>query len=307
VPENVTRELTHLPGVHDVEGMRTVPVRFRNGHRRRDSALYGLPDAPRLRHIVNRDGELVEMPEHGLAISRKLAEVLDLAPGGTVEVEIREGNRGWYTLTVTMLVDDAFGMQGYMRLSPLHEFLGEQVSINSVQLKVDPQLYNEVHERLEELPQVARVTRKQAFIDRFYEQTGSTMWVMTLILTLCAATIAVGVVYNNARVALSMRSRDLASLRVLGFKRSEISAVLLGELAIQILLALPIGLLLGRWWSIAMMSTVDPEVYRMPIVIAVETYAFAVAVTVGAGLASALLVRRKLDHLDLIGVLKTRE
>ena len=116
-----------------------------------------------------------------------------------------------------------------------------------------------------------------------------------------------GVVYNNARVALSMRSRDLASLRVLGFRRGEISAVLLGELAIQVLLAIPIGMGIGTWMSRAMMAMTDPEQYRLPVALSPATYAYAAGVTIAAGAVSALLVRRKLDKLDLIGVLKTRE
>jgi len=119
--------------------------------------------------------------------------------------------------------------------------------------------------------------------------------------------IAIGVVYNNARVALSMRSRDLASLRVLGFTRREISAVLLGELAVQVLLAIPLGLWLGTLMAEGMMAMADPERYRMAAMVSSQTYAFSTAVILGAGLVSALLVRRKLDHLDLIAVLKTRE
>jgi putative ABC transport system permease protein len=126
-------------------------------------------------------------------------------------------------------------------------------------------------------------------------------------LTLFAATIAIGVVYNNARNALSMRSRDLASLRVLGFRRGEISAVLLGELGLQVLLAIPIGLAIGTWMSKAMMSMSDPEQYRLPVSLSTTTYAYAAGVTMAAGAISALLVRRKLDKLDLISVLKTRE
>lgn len=132
------------------------------------------------------------------------------------------------------------------------------------------------------------------------------MSIMTVIMTVFALVIAVGVVYNNARVALSMRAHDLATLRVLGFTRAEISAILLGELAIQLLVAIPIGLLVGTWLSIQMMSTVDPERYRFEVVISSGTYAFAVSVAVIAGVLSALLVRNRLDHLDLIAVLKTR-
>jgi putative ABC transport system permease protein len=133
------------------------------------------------------------------------------------------------------------------------------------------------------------------------------MLMMSFILTLFAATIAIGVVYNNARVALSMRSRDLASLRVLGFRRGEISDVLLGELALQVLLAIPIGLVLGAWMADGMMNMADPEQYRLPITLSSVTFAYAGGVTIVAGAVSALLVRRKLDKLDLIGVLKTRE
>ncbi|HWN70332.1 MAG TPA: ABC transporter permease, partial [Haliangium sp.] len=306
VPENDLRALTHLPGVIDVEGTRTVPVRFRAGPVWRDSAILGVADQPRLRMVLDREAREVTLPR-GLAISRKLGEILGVDVGDVVEVEIREGNRGWLALPVAALVDDAFGLLGYMRQSELHQALGEEVSVNGVQLRVDPAHEAEARARLVEMPMVGRVVRKQAMIERFYQQTGESMAFMTFILTAFAATIAIGVVYNNARVALSMRSRDLASLRVLGFTRGEISAILLGELAVQVILAIPIGLWLGTAWARGVMAGVDPEVYRMPVTISASTYAFASAVAAGAGVASALLVRRKLDHLDLIGVLKTRE
>ncbi|WP_428265447.1 ABC transporter permease [Haliangium sp.] len=307
VPEESVLPLRHVAGVFDVEGTRQVPVRIRSGAVWRDSSILGLAEPPRLRRVVDRDAHEVAVPSYGLGISRKLGEILGVVPGDQVEVELREGQRGVHTLTVESLIDDAFGLQGYMSQSTLHQVLGEEVAVNAVQLRVDPQRDVEIRRRLKEMPKVARVVRKQATIDRFYEQSGSMMATMTFILSAFAATIAIGVVYNNARVALSMRSRDLASLRVLGFTRGEISAVLLGELAVQVVLAIPFGLLLGTWWADAVMSSIDPETYRMPITISMETYAFAVSVAVGAGIASALLVRRKLDQLDLIGVLKTRE
>jgi putative ABC transport system permease protein len=133
------------------------------------------------------------------------------------------------------------------------------------------------------------------------------MSVFTFIMTLFACIIAVGVIYNNARVALSQRNRDLASLRVLGFTKREISTILFGEQAIQVALAIPVGLLFGNWMARAMMSNVDPETYRLPVTVSTTTYLFAVAVGVASALFSALLLQRKLASLDLIGVLKTRE
>jgi putative ABC transport system permease protein len=194
-----------------------------------------------------------------------------------------------------------------MRKSELHRTFGEEATASMALLRIDPREYARTEPKLKELPKIGGVLRKQTIIDQFKAQSADMMLVFSLILTLFAATIAVGVVYNNARVALSMRSRDLASLRVLGFRRGEISAVLLGELTIQVLLAIPIGIAIGAWMSKAMMNMSDPEQYRLPVILSTETYAYAAGVTMAAGLVSALLVRRKLDKLDLIGVLKTRE
>jgi putative ABC transport system permease protein len=146
-----------------------------------------------------------------------------------------------------------------------------------------------------------------AAIERFQQQMAENTGVTTFILVLFAGIIAAGIVYNNARIALSIRSRDLASLRVLGFTRGEISSVLLGELAIDVLLAVPLGLVIGTVLAHLVGGMVDPETYRLPVVISARTYVFSLMVTIGAALLSAMLVRRQLDRLDLIAVLKTRE
>jgi putative ABC transport system permease protein len=305
--ENDIRSLEHTPGVLDAEGHRVVPVRLRVGHRWRDSAITGLPDDHELRQLIDRDSNEFELPDDGIVMTDMLADILDVDVGDEVLVEIRENERRVRPVTVAMLVDEPFGLNAYMRLSILYELLGEMPRVSVVHLRTDPTMRDEVGRRLKEMPGAWRVVRKQTLLDNFEAQTGGSMMWMTLILTVFAGIIAIGVVYNNARVALSMRSRDLSSLRVLGFTRREISAVLLGELALQVAVAIPLGLYLGHWWSTALAGTNDPEMYRLPIIISDATYAYAIAVTAIAALISAMLVRRKLDHLDLIAVLKTRE
>ena len=307
IPASAVREIEHLPGVLDSEGFRAVPVRFRAGQLHRDSVINGLPPEPRLRRVIDRQARLVAIPREGLAISRKLGEIMGVGIGDTLQVEVREGERPVHHAVVSALVDDSFGLQGYMSMDALHRLLGQETAVSIVYIAPDKVHIDELHRRLKELPKVGQVTRKENLVQRFREQSGQWMWVFAVILSFFGAVIAIGVVYNNARVALSMRSRDLASLRVLGFTRREISAVLLGELAVQMIVALPFGLWLGKAWAISTMSTVDPEIYRMPVIISNRTYAIAILVTILAGIGSALLVRRKLDHLDLIGVLKTRE
>jgi putative ABC transport system permease protein len=194
-----------------------------------------------------------------------------------------------------------------MRMGELAALLREERMVTQALLLVDPSRFGEIELRLSGIPAVADVGSRDALIQRFREQSAQYLTVMTLIMTAFASVIAAGVVYNNARVAVAERSRDLASLRVLGFTRREISAVLLGEMAVQVLLAVPIGLWVGYRLCLGIAGSVDPEQYRLPVVLSAGTYGFAVSIVFLAAAASALLVRRRLDRLDLIGVLKTRE
>jgi putative ABC transport system permease protein len=300
-------ELSHLPGVRYAENIRSVPVRFLNRNHKRESVLLGYPDDARLRQVIDVDRKIIPIPATGVMLTRKLAEVLDLEVDEYVRVQMLEGERKEFSLRVASLAAEPFGLQGHMRLRELQRAVGEQGTSSMALLRIDPREYSLTEPRLKEFPKIGGVLRKQTVIDQFKAQSADMMIVVSLILTLFAATIAIGVVYNNARNALSMRMRDLASLRVLGFRRAEISAVLLGELAVQVLLAIPIGLAIGTWISKAMMNMTDPEQYRLPVSLSLATYAYAAGVTMAAGAISALLVRRKLDRLDLIGVLKTRE
>ncbi len=307
MPARVVHEIENMPGVLHAEGMRSVPVRARMGHRWRDATLNAYPAGGDLRRLVDVYERETPLPPRGVVLTRKLAEILDVDVGDEVAFEIREGERQTVSVPVSGLIEESFGLNAHIRDDALSRLLGEEPTVNMVLMRIDPLEWQELEQRLIDLPALATIFRPESLIRQFREQSGEMLMTMTLIITLFAATIAVGVVYNNARVALSMRSRDLASLRVLGFTRGEISTILLGELAIQVLLAIPIGLVVGRLLAEAVMSTVDPEMYRLAVVIEPKTYAFAAVVTLASGLLSALLVRRKLDRLDLIGVLKTRE
>lgn len=306
-PARALSDLAHTPGVLAAEGLRAVPVRFRSGHAHRDGAIFGYPEGGELRQLRDRYARLAPLPPDGVVLTDVLAEVLRVRPGDRVEVEIHEGQRGTKQLVVTGTVDDAMGLQGHMTADALARFMGETPKVNLALLRIDPASSETIDARLKDLPYVASVTRRADLLARFESQSASMITTMSAIILLFAATITVGVVYNNARVALSIRARDLASLRVLGFTRGEISAILLGEMGLQVLLSLPLGLVFGRWLVVGIASTVDPEQWRMPVVITDRSYAIALSVALIAAVLSALLVRRRLDKLDLIGVLKTRE
>lgn len=306
MPAGVEGTMLALPGVRYVEATRSVPVRLRVGSASRDTVIEGRPDGGRLRLLLNRDGQRVTLPMDGLVLTDILAEKLRVGPGDYVELELLEGSRRTVRARLAATVSDMLGMQGYMRRSALEALLREPPTVGTLLLSVDADQTAEVQRRLYEMPNVAGVSSPRSAMVNFRETQGGTMLAMSLVLALFAAIIAIGIVYNNARVTLSMRRRDLASMRVLGFTQREISTVLLGELAIQVLLALPPGMWLGTVASGALLAT-DPENYRMPAVISGATYAYAAVVTSAAALLSGWMVRRKLGQLDLIAVLKTRE
>jgi putative ABC transport system permease protein len=306
-PARAVEELAALQGVEVAEGQRAVPVRIRSGSRWRDIAIVGYPSTPVLHHPLDRGETPLELPEDGVVLTDRLADVLDVGVGELVEVEVLEGDWPVVQVRVAGLIDEAFGMQAHARRDWLDRVLDTEPRVTTVLLRVSPDHIEDVRERLKSTPAVVGVTSTARIIENYRAQTGESMLVVTMILGLSAAAIAIGIVYNNARIALSLRSRDLASLRVLGFTRREISAILLGELGTQVALGVPLGLVVGTWWARFYIATIDQEMMRFPLYIAPRTYAIAATIAIASGLISALLVRRKLDRLDLVAVLKSSD
>ncbi|MBK6694780.1 MAG: FtsX-like permease family protein [Myxococcales bacterium] len=305
--KGVVREIAAVPGVLEAQPQRVVPVRMRVDQRYRDTAIIGLSDAVHpLRGVATWPRQRLPFPPAGVVLSEALARALHTGVGRAVELELLEGDRRHLTANVSAVLPDVFGLLAYAPITTLAPLLGEDGNVSSVLVRTDPTQDELVVERFKKMPRVLAVTRRKEMLRRFWEQT-SHVWVSTTVLTLFGAVIAFGVVYNQARIALSMRGRDLATLRVLGFTRREVSSMLLSELAFYVLAGLPFGLALGKLIVMLLMGSVDPETYRLPPYMSLRTYAFAALITILAGVTSALLVRRRLDRLDLIAVLKTRE
>ncbi|MGF1508617.1 MAG: ABC transporter permease [Myxococcota bacterium] len=304
---NALNQFKHLPGVRETEPFRSVPVRFRHEHRKWDGVIMAYGQGARLRRPMSTDGRAQAVPRSGALLSEHLASVLGVRRGDTIAVESHEGTRPEFEVRVVDLFDEPFGLVAHLDIDELTRLLEEERRANAVFLKVDSDQLEALMESLRGIPSVLSIMRRQAVIDEFRAQQASMFTTTMIILTVFASCIAFGVVYNNARVALSMREREFATMRVLGFYRSEVSAVLLGELLIQVLLAIPIGLALGVWLCHGIASTVDPDEFRLPVVLTSQTYAFSSLVTVVASVLAAILVRRRLSRLDLIAVLKTTE
>ncbi|MDX1253338.1 MAG: ABC transporter permease [Gammaproteobacteria bacterium] len=300
-------ELQGLPGVEHVEVFRAVPVRLRHGHRSYRTVIRGIEPGGDIQRLLDAELRPVRLPEDGVLLTDYLGYLLDVRPGDRLVVEVLEGNRPVREVTVVGLVKEYMGVSGYMDLAALNRFMREGPAISGAYLSIDSAYLQEIFNTLKGMPRVAGVAQRAQEIRNFKRVMKETMLFFSYVATVFSMIIAFGVVYNSARIALTEGSRELASLRVLGFTRAEISYILLGELGILTLLAIPLGLWLGRWLCFYIAINLQNDLYRVPLILEPATYAFAAAVVLISAVLSALVVRRKLDHLDLIAVLKTKE
>jgi putative ABC transport system permease protein len=304
---DAVNELANMPGVERCEPRRFVSVRLRAGNRARRVGIVGLPQDASLMRLKTRTGHFVDLPSEGLVISKKLAQVLGVRAGETVRVEALQDKRPVADVLIVRLLDDISGLNAYMDIEALNRLMHEGQMISGAMITADPLYMPAIYRRLKETPHVASVTIRQASVDSFRNTVAKNMLHMRMINLTFAIIIALGVVYNGARISLSERSRELATLRVIGFTRREISTILLGEIGTVTLLGIPFGLVLGNWFAWMLCFFLDQEVFRFPFVIENSTYGLAAGTVLAASIGSALLVRRKLDDLDLIAVLKAKE
>lgn len=300
-------ELANLPGVFHAEPIRTIPVRLRNGHRNYQTSIEGINPDAYLRQLLNTKLKPISIPSEGIVMTDRLSRILHVRPGEEISVEVLEGNRNTRSIPVVGITQQFIGIGAYMDFQAADRISGIDQAISGVLLLIDKDYEKSLVQMLTQRPRVADVSSQERVIEAFYETSARTMLTYTFVLSIFAGVIAFGVVYNSARISLSERDRELASLRVLGLTKNEIAFILLGEQAVLTLLAIPIGLLLGMIAGLSLVEIMQTDMYQLPFIIGRNTIALASFIVLSAAVVSSMIVRHKLKKLDLIGVLKTRE
>jgi putative ABC transport system permease protein len=306
-PAQVASEALRLPGVTAVEVSRSVGVRLVNGHRHWRGNLQGRSTPAQLQRIVDVTQHSHEPSADGLLLTDRLARRLDLRVGDEVRVEWLEGERRVWTLPVTGVVQEMMGMNAYIARSRLNRLLHEGDMVNQLTLLVERGREMELLQALQQRPRVAGAFSKAVMLRNVQGITARNLLIFSAVLTAFASVIAVGVVYNQTRIALAERAWELASLRVLGFTKAEVSALLLGEWLLEMLIALPLGGWAGHALSSTIVRLIQTDEFFFAVHIRPMTYAFAALCVVVAAIFSAWIVNRRIRHLDLVGVLKVRE
>ena len=300
-------ELKELPGVHHAETFRTVPAKLKFGHRSYKTWINGIEPDSRLHLLLDTNLQAISLPPSGIVLTDHLGKILGVKAGDMLTVEVLEGSKPIRQVPVVALVTLYLGVMGYMDLTALNRLMREGDAISGAYLVTDPMYSEKLYQSFIKMPRVSGTVLRRNEVRNFHDVQAKGMLFFTFIATLMACSIAFGVVYNSARIALSERSRELSSLRVLGYTRGEISYILLGELGLITLIAIPLGFFIGYWLCAYIAQALASDLFRVPLVIELKTYSLAAAVVLASALVSGLIVRHKLDHLDLVEVLKTRE
>lgn len=307
MPGKTILELKRMPGIIEVEPVRIVPAVLRNGRKTYRGAINGLVTHPRLNRAIDQDVTTISMRQEGVILASALADILDITPGETLTVDVREGRQPVFNIPVIGIAETLLGSPAFMELGALNRVLREPNRVSGAYLRIDAAQSDQIYRQLKDMPTVAGVSLKTDARIAFQKLMDNSAGAMRYIMAAIAAIITFGVVYNAARIAYAERARDLASLRVIGFTKGETAFVLLGELAAVTLLALPLGSILGYFLSFGIAAGFSTDLYQIPAIFTPESYGTAVLAVVIAAVTSGWLVKRDIDRADLIIALKTGE
>ena len=305
--DSAISELSRLPGVMKAEGVRDIPARLEAGHRSERVGITGLPADAQLRRVLSADRRYIDMPSTGIVLSSQLAGMLDVTTGDEVTAHVLDATRPVVDLPVTAIIDESVGTPAFMDLSAMNALLDQPPTISGAFLKLDPTEQSAFEESVIERPGIAGVSLRAAAIDSFEETLQETIYIMMSIYAVIGGAIAAGVVYNAARISLTERGRELASLRVLGFTHNEVGYILLGELALVALIGIPIGCIGGIALAHLIATAMATELYRIPVIVNPSTLGISALIVLLSSTLAALFVVRRVRSLDMIAVLKTRE
>ncbi|MBW8297941.1 FtsX-like permease family protein [Sphingopyxis sp.] len=299
--------LAQLPGVMRVEPTRAVAVKLRLGNRTERTAIEATGDNPQLSARIDRDGREIALPTAGLMLSRQLADKLGVRAGDRVEVELLGGRRTQLLMPVGSIVDEFVGARAYASAAALDALVRDASPVGAALIRIDPAARQEVLNLLKDMPVVLGVSERNAALRLFERMIDDNLFTMLFFYIGFASAITVGVVYNSARILFSERAHELATLRVLGYHRSEVGIVLLGELALLVVAAVPLGCLIGFGMAQLMTAMFSSDLFRLPFAPARSTYGYAILIVLTAALATAAIVARRVLGLDMVRVLKGRE
>jgi putative ABC transport system permease protein len=305
--EQILTEVRRLPGVLTVEPLRAAEVIFSAGHRERRESVMGIPEDAYLYRVLDVEMRGVPIRPDGITLSHTLANRLGVGVGDTVRMQATDGHRAVAELPVVAVVKPFLGGAAYMEINALSRALREPGRASAAYVLFDESQRDTLNRRVKELPMIAGVSFLDNASDSMRKMLSEGSGFFSYMFVVFSCLMAGGVAFSSARVTFAEQERDLATLRVLGFGRREVSYVLLAEIGVLLLIALPVGVVLGAALSRWLMTQFQTELFTFPYVTNSVAYARSALFVALAVIAAALGVRRGVDRLDMASVLKSRD
>lgn len=306
-PPEALAAVRALPGVFAAEPYSGAPAELGNGQYRRQIYITGKPATTDLSRVVDLDLNPIRLPESGLALGDRVADILHVRLGDSVRVDFLDGKRRSVNVPVTQVIQSYIGLMAFMDIDALARLTDSGPRLSGAHLAIDRDRLDDLYAAIKKTPGIGAVALNKLTLQRFRETMQENMSIMLIVYLTLSGIIAFGVVYNSARIQLSESARELAVLRVLGFGRAEVANVLLIEIGVIVAAAQPIGWVLGALMGELITRSIASDLFRVPLVVNSSAFAIATLVVGAAAFVSAFIVRRRVDRLDLVRVLKTRE
>lgn len=303
--KRVLRELQRVPGVLAAEGFRSVPVRIKNSHYSYDTGLMGLEEESQMKQLFDAGMRPIAIHSETLLFSQELADRLHVSIGDEVIIEVLQGKRPIFSRRLSGLVNDYVGINAYMALDNLNRILDEGQVLSGANLLIDKASVEPLTLGLKTFPQIATMRMKSTLIAVFNETFSRQVLVFTSFFAGFAILLAIGIVFNTARIALAERSWELASLRVLGFTYMEVFRLVMGGIIIELCIGIPLGILMGFGLSSLSTYLMPTEFVRLPLFIKPNTYGISIVVIMGTTAVTSLIIYNRIKRLNLIAVLKS--
>ncbi len=306
-PEDVRYDLSRMEGVLRVECSRMIPIDIGFGSRKKRIAIQALQQNGILRQLVDEKRVIHPLPIHGLTLTSYLAHELGAAVGDTLRVEVLEGKQRTVNLVMEDTLNEMLGLNAFMDIENAEKLTGEDRNYSEAMLAIDPQYGERIQHILEDMPFVTGVNLRTGMIADYQKTIADSMLSINFVFILFASVLAFGVIYNSGRITLSERGREFASLRVLGFTKREVAMILIGQQTAIVLLGIPFGFGIGYLLNRRLTGAYNTELFRMPFIFTTQSLGYAAIVVIVAAIISNIFIIRRVYHLDIIEVLKTRE
>jgi putative ABC transport system permease protein len=307
VNDRAEMDALSLPGVLLAEGVYAAPIRISHGPAVKLVSLMARAPEARLTRVLDGAGTPVPLPESGVTLPEALADDLGLRLGDTARIEMLAPPRAPWDVTVTGIIRQSMGQDVQMDRDAFFALMNQAPQVNMLHLAIDTDDLPALQAQIKQTPAVAGFTLWSDVRGAMEATMNESLITMTLIFSTLGMLITIGVVYNAARIQLAERAHELASLRVLGFRRAEVGYVLVAEQMVLTLVAVPVGWVAGYGFARLMTQGFSTDIISLPLVISQATYAQSALTVLATALVSVLLVRRRLDQIDIVTALKQKE